>query len=284
MGNLHPSGVHESRALWTRILYLFGKTCIIGINESLFQPNKSTAMRLAAISDIHGNLDALIRVIADIEASGVNRIVCLGDMIGYGPEPEAVVETIRERRIPSLMGNHELAVLDPESLNGFNPLARQSLEKTIPLLSPETIRYIRRLAYFRIFRTCRFVHGFPPDSPRTYLFTVSDGRLKTAFEALAEDLCFLGHTHVPAVVGFDGRSIYRKRLRPGITQLHPDRKYMINVGSVGQPRDGDRHAKYVIWDSDTHHLELRCVSYDIASVAGKIMAMGLPEAHARRLW
>ncbi len=241
-------------------------------------------MRLAVISDIHGNLEALNRVFADIDAAGVDRIICLGDMIGYGPEPEAVIRRIRERDIPSLMGNHEMAVSDPDMLRWFNPMARQSLKKTIKLLSHETIRYIRELEYYRIVRSCRCVHGFPPDSPRTYLFMVSEPELKAAFEVLEENLCFLGHTHMPAVISFDGQSVYKKPLKQGITLLHPGRKHMINVGSVGQPRDGDSHAKYVVWDSEKQQIDLRYVSYDITSVADKIISMGLPEEHARRLW
>jgi len=241
-------------------------------------------MRFAVISDIHGNLDALDRVFADIDASGADRIICLGDMIGYGPDSEAVVEAIRERGIPALMGNHEQAISDPGMLNWFNPLARKSLEMTRGLLLPETIRHIRGLNYFQTSGTYRFVHGFPPDSPITYLFAVSEKELKTAFEAIEERLCFLGHTHMPAVVEFDGKTIYRKRLDQGIRKLNPCRKYLINVGSVGQPRDGDNHAKYMIYDSEKQHLDLRFVSYDIATVAAKIIAMGLPEAHARRLW
>jgi len=89
---------------------------------------------------------------------------------------------------------------------------------------------------------------------------------------------------MPAVVEFDGETIYRKQLDQGIMKLNPCRKYLINVGSVGQPRDGDNHAKYMIYDSEKQHLDLRYVSYDIASVAAKIIARGLPEAHARRLW
>ena len=248
------------------------------------KPDRSTAMRLAVISDIHGNLEALHRVFADIEASRADRIICLGDMIGYGPDPEAVVEAIREHDIPSLMGNHELAVLKPETLEGFNPLARLSLEKTIKRLSSGTIRYIRGLEYFQRIASCRCVHGFPPDSPRTYLFSVSEPELRTAFKALAEPCCFLGHTHVPAVFAFDGKAIQRHRPERGVIRLDSGRKYMINAGSVGQPRDGDNHAKYVIWDSETHRLALRYVSYDIAAVVRKITLLGFPKAHAQRLW
>jgi diadenosine tetraphosphatase ApaH/serine/threonine PP2A family protein phosphatase len=182
------------------------------------------------------------------------------------------------------MGNHELAVSDPGIVEWFNPLARRSLEMTVRLLPNVTIRYIRRLDKYRVSGSYRFVHGFPPDSPRTYLTMVSDRQLVAAFAALEERICFLGHTHMPAVIAFDGDSVCRKRPDRGITSLDSDRKYMINVGSVGQPRDGDNHAKYIVYDSEKEHLDLRYVSYDIASVAAKITAMGLPEAHARRLW
>ena len=99
-------------------------------------------MRLAVISDIHGNLEALKRVFSDIEQSNADDIVCLGDMIGYGPDPEAVVDMIRARNILTLMGNHELTVSDPGFLKFFNHLARKSLEKTVSLLSGDTIRYV----------------------------------------------------------------------------------------------------------------------------------------------
>jgi len=241
-------------------------------------------MRLAVISDIHGNLEALKRVFSDIEQSDADDIVCLGDMIGYGPDPEAVVDMIRARNILTLMGNHELAVSDPGFMKFFNPLARKSLEKTVSLLSGDTIRYVSHLEHFQIAHSCRFVHGFPPDSPRTYMFQVSDRKLKSVFNRIGETLCFIGHTHIPAIIEFDGRSVSKQRLKQGLFALNQGRKYIINVGSVGQPRDGDNHAKYAIWDSEKDQLELRYVSYDIGTVAGKITALGFPEAHARRLW
>jgi predicted phosphodiesterase len=241
-------------------------------------------MRLAVISDIHGNLEALERVFSDIELSDADGIVCLGDMIGYGPDPEAVVDMIRARNILTLMGNHELAVSDPGFLKFFNPLARKSLEKTVPLLSDGTIRYVRRLEHFRIAHSCRFVHGFPPDSPRTYLVQVSHRKLEAVFDRIGERLCFVGHTHIPAIIEFDGGAVTEQRLKQGRFDLDKKRKYIINVGSVGQPRDGDSHAKYAIWDSEKYQLELRYVSYDIWAVAEKITALGFPEAHARRLW
>jgi diadenosine tetraphosphatase ApaH/serine/threonine PP2A family protein phosphatase len=154
----------------------------------------------------------------------------------------------------------------------------------VPLLSADTIRYVSRLKHFRIAYSCRFVHGFPPDSPRTYLFQVSDRKLASVFDRIGETLCFVGHTHIPAIIEFDDRSVSQQKLKRGLFILNQNRKYIINVGSVGQPRDGDNHAKYAIWDSEKGQLELRYVSYDIGTVADKITALGFPEAHARRLW
>ena len=241
-------------------------------------------MRLAVISDIHGNLEAFNQVLADIEASNVDDIICLGDNIGYGPDSEAVVNKVREHRIPSLMGNHESVVSDSRRLEWFNPLARKSLEMTAEMLSGDTIRYVSRLERSLVSHGCRFVHGFPPNSVRTYLFLVSERELTAAFARMEETRCFVGHTHRLDLIGYDRDLVDDIPFSKGITKLDKDKKYIVNIGSVGQPRDGDNNAKYVIWDSEKDHLELKFIPYDIASAAKKILAAGLPEAHARKLW
>ena len=237
----------------------------------------------AVISDIHGNLEAFLEVLADIHQIGVDEIICLGDNIGYGPNPEEVVQKIRELDIPTVMGNHELTILDKKALRWFNPVARTSLKKTIQFLSKASIRYIRELPTWIVSHDCRFVHGFPPDSVRTYLFQISEEALLDTFKEMNEKICFIGHTHMLKLIRFDGDSITENTLKEGVTKLDSDQRYIINIGSVGQPRDGDSKAKYVIWDTDKNRLELRTVPYDVESVAEKIIAKGLPEAHARRL-
>ena len=241
-------------------------------------------MRIAIISDIHANLDAFREVLSDIQRADIDAIVSLGDNIGYGPEPEPVVKQIRQLNIPSVMGNHELAVVDDRIVEYFNPLARQSILKTIDMLSPDSIDYIRQLDTFIVLHDCRFVHGFPPDSVTTYLFKVPGQMLRAAFGRFEESLCFIGHTHILEVVEFIGEKTTREPLVEGITRLHPGKRYLINCGSVGQPRDTSSHAKYVIWDSGSYQIEVRCVPYDISSVVSKILSAGLPEAHADRLW
>jgi predicted phosphodiesterase len=241
-------------------------------------------MRIAVISDIHGNMDALESVFADMDAARIDVIFSLGDNIGYGPEPEKVVKQLQDRRIPSVLGNHELAVNKPLYLKLFNPAAKRSIEKTATLLSENAIAYIAGLPNMRTFQDCRFVHGFPPESPVTYLFQASDAALEQAFDDTPERLCFVGHTHELALLGHDGGELFRQPLLEGKTRLDQNHRYLINAGSVGQPRDGNNNAKYMIWDSDEGILDVRFVAYDIARVVDKIMAAGLPEVHALRLW
>lgn len=242
-------------------------------------------MRVAIISDIHGNLDAFRQVLNDIDASGIDAVVCLGDNVGYGPEPEQVIRQVRDRNIPCVMGNHEQAVLDRGYLDWFNPAARKSLQKTMPLLSEDSINFIRGLKSSLVIYQSRFVHGFPPDFIYTYLFQASKDTLKQTFREMKERLCFVGHTHKLKLIGFDGKVSQHIRLRKGIVNhFHKDKKYIVNVGSVGQPRDGNNNAKYVIWNTSEDSLEVRFVPYDIAAVVSKIMAAGLPKVHADRLW
>ena len=186
-------------------------------------------MRIAVISDIHGNMEALKEVFVDIEKSGVDSIICLGDMVGYGPEPEAVVRWIMSRDIPTIMGNHELAVLDPEYMELFNPAARKSILTIIPWLSEESLAFISGLESSLTMHSGRFVHGFPPDSIITYLFQVSNDGLEDAFGQLEEKICFVGHTHKMSIVSWDGKEIIKAPLKEGHVKLYADRQYILSL-------------------------------------------------------
>lgn len=241
-------------------------------------------MRLAVFSDTHANFDALEQVIKDIDRSAVDEVISLGDNIGYGPEPDRVIKKLKALNIPSVLGNHELAVKDEEYLYWFNPAARKSLIKTRKLLSKTSIRHISQFEPFITSHDCRFVHGFPPDSSMIYMFQVSEGRKQEVFEEMTERLCFIGHTHTLDIIGYTGKEIQYEDLPEGVFQLDPEKRYIINIGSVGQPRDSSNNAKYIIWDSAQDSLDVRFLSYDIASVVKKIKAAGLPQEHADRLW
>jgi len=241
-------------------------------------------MRIAVISDTHGNLEALTSVLADIDKCHIDQIVNLGDNIGYGPDPEKVIQCIQERQIPGIMGNHELAILEPALRFQFNPNARKSLVITESMLSVKSKEFIQKLKKSLVVHGCRFVHGFPPDSPTTYLFQVDRTTLGLTLDSSEESLCFTGHTHRPEIIMAKGDEIFRKRLDRKIFKIAPAHKYIINVGSVGQPRDGDKAAKYIIWDAGAQTIEMRYVSYDIATTTQKIITLGLPRQHAYRLW
>ncbi|MDP2647562.1 MAG: metallophosphoesterase family protein [Desulfobacterales bacterium] len=240
-------------------------------------------MRLAVISDIHGNLDAFRRVLEDMDRSMVDAVVCLGDAIGYGPEPDQVVSLIDDLKVPAIIGNHELAAIEPACLREFNPPARASIEMTMGMLSERSLHFIRALQPYHIGWKCHFVHGFPPDSIDTYLHGVSKERLESAFHLLDQKICFAGHTHLLEIIGFDGRQVIHAPLPQGVVGLERPLKYIINAGSVGQPRDADKRAKYVIWDDAAYTIEARFVSYDIWAVYHKILQAGLPRVHADRL-
>jgi len=181
-------------------------------------------MRIAVISDIHGNMDAFRQVLDDIGRSDVDGIFCLGDMVGYGPEPEAVVQQIQALEIPTVMGNHEWGVANPKVLEFFNPLARRSLQLTAQMLSDDSIRYICGLEAARVIENCRLVHGFPPDSISTYLFQVADDKIISTFDIMPEPICFVGHTHVIEMISFDGRVVMHKALSRGVIPLKTEQR------------------------------------------------------------
>lgn len=240
-------------------------------------------MRTAVLSDIHGNHEALEAVLEDIEGRAIDRMVSLGDNVGYGPEPERVLQTLGERRIPSVLGNHELGLVDASFLSWFNPTARKSLAITRGLLAPESIERLRAMDRRFSVGSALFVHGCPPDSVTRYFFEVYDAEWRRLFQRMAEPICFVGHTHELALVEYDENELAQHILGCGVHRLKADRRYVVNAGSVGQPRDGDRRAKYVIWDEEDHAIEVRCLAYDVDKTVRKILELGFPRVNARRL-
>ena len=241
-------------------------------------------MRIAVISDIHGNATALRQVLRDIDDSAVDHTYCLGDNIGYGPEPEDVIHILLERNIPSVTGNHELALKDPDFLVWFNPAARQSLEKTMDAISERSRNYLANLPDYISAFNCRFVHGFPPDSPTNYLFEMAPSDMVRIISEMTERICFIGHTHEPAILVYKEGKIERMPVSgERIFTLDPDLSYIVNAGSVGQPRDGSCSAKYALYDSHSEIIEIRHIDYDVSDTIRKIHAAGLPGKHAMRL-
>ncbi|MFZ7126431.1 MAG: metallophosphoesterase family protein [Desulfobacterales bacterium] len=240
-------------------------------------------MKIALLSDIHGNHDALEAVLEDIAQAGAGEIFSLGDNIGYGGEPVRVMETLLARGISSVLGNHELAIRQPEHLGWFNPQARRSLERTRELLTAEALHVITALPEWRTVRGMRLVHGFPPDSALIYQFQVTESERDRIMDSMDEAICFIGHTHFPDLLTWDGHHSRRIDFQKGVVELKPGDRYIVNVGSVGQPRDGSNNAKYVVYDPDAATVELRHVPYDVESAVEKILEAGFPAQNAWRL-
>ncbi len=240
-------------------------------------------MRLAVIADIHGNLEAFKHVLKDIDRSAVDTIINLGDAIGYGPDPEAVVSLIGKRNIAGILGNHELAVIDKTLRQQFTPLAYKDLKHTMKFLSPGTVQHFNNLERCLVVNDCLCVHGCPPDSVTTYLHWLNESELESILKTLPLGLSFVGHTHRLESVTYNGQKITRMSLEEGLQSIEDNLKYIINVGSVGQPRDGNDKAKYVIWDDNQKTIEIRFVSYDVSVTMEKIMESGFGKKNALRL-
>jgi predicted phosphodiesterase len=240
-------------------------------------------MRFAVISDIHANREAFEAVLADIRRWQPDAVYCLGDVIGYGPEPGIVIDLLLQNAISTVRGNHELAVLKPRFLKWFNPAARGSIEKTIGLLRPREIDIISRFPAMISAHGCRFVHGFPPRSSLLYQFQVADPKKCRIMARLPESICFVGHTHTLELISIDGDRLDHHKLTADDYQLNRKQKHIINIGSVGQPRDGNLQAKYVLFSPRDGHLKVRFVHYDAQITVDRMRRDGWPEQHAQRL-
>jgi diadenosine tetraphosphatase ApaH/serine/threonine PP2A family protein phosphatase len=237
-------------------------------------------VRYAILSDIHANLEALRAVLEDARPR-VDAILCLGDIVGYGAEPEGCIELVAERCQAVVAGNHEHAAAGLMTLEWFNAYARAAAEWTRQRLDDEHRAWLAALPLLREFEQATLVHASPsqPDDWE-YVISAEDGH--RAFASFATRLCFVGHSHLPGVwvQGSWGRSH-----EAGAVDiiLEPGCRYLVNVGSVGQPRDRDPRAAWVLWDADARRVTLRRVPYDVAATRSRIVAAGLPTFLADRL-
>jgi predicted phosphodiesterase len=240
-------------------------------------------MKVAVLSDIHGNLEALQAVRDDLQQVGAEQVICLGDLVGYGPDPEAVVNLVRELGYRAIRGNHEEALANKRSRNWMNFQAKENNISTEALLSEDNLHFCCQLPTTITFPPALFVHGCPPDSVNTYLYMMGDNEVEKTFADSSLELFFVGHTHELMLVTRTEGKVVREHLGIGIKMLVKGCQYLINCGSVGQPRDGDARAKYLVWDSEAGTLEVRAVHYDVETTAEKIIARGFPRSYADRL-
>jgi len=240
-------------------------------------------VKAAVLSDIHANLEAFEAVHADLLQQGADRVICLGDNIGYGPDPDEVVSRMRQLDYVSVLGNHEFALMDQRGRRWLNFQAAENNVETEKLLSEENKKYCSNLPAFLEFENAHFVHAYPPASLFRYVDRQSDDKIAALFDSTPTSLFFLGHSHrLELVTGKEG-VVSRRALKQETVLLIPDEKYIVSCGSVGQPRGGDNRAKYLLWDCENHQLEVRFVEYDYKTTMAKIRKLGFPEIYALRL-
>lgn len=232
------------------------------------------SVKLAIISDIHSNIEALTAAFGVIDAEDVDAIYCLGDLVGYGADAALCVDFVRARCDGVVRGNHDEAVANdaPEAVSWLPRAAQKAVKHNREQLNDDQLDYLATLPMTLEADGCTFVHATPQE-PAAWQRLDSFVVAQQQFEHFGTDVCFIGHSHVPAVMGN----------RLGLTRVEQGNRYLINVGSVGQPRDGDPRACVGFFDTDSFAYELMRVAYNVQQTAGKILASGLPRSLAKRL-
>ena len=236
-------------------------------------------MKYAIIADIHANLEALEVVLRDIKEQNCTHFACLGDVVGYNANPKECLDIIRDMGMPCVKGNHDEYCSNNGNMEGFNPHAAQAVGWTRQQLTEDDRAWLRDLKYLRLVATFTIVHA-TLDGPQRWGYVFDRLAAAASFTYQNTAICFFGHTHVP--VAF----IRDNAVRGGTYskfKVEPGRKYFVNVGSVGQPRDGNPKAAYAIYDMNEGSIELRRLDYDIPKAQKKILDAGLPPRLAERL-
>lgn len=236
-------------------------------------------MRYAILSDIHGNLDALQAVLEALHDERIDAVACLGDIVGYGPEPRECLRAIRKYDSLIIAGNHDYAVANKIDIEAFNAMAREATCWTRKELSASEIEFLGNLPLVAHLDTCDLVHG-SLYSPELFDYVQNSYDAHLTMSRMRSSVCFIGHSHVP--VNFLQTDIIAYNFLKEI-RLLPGAKVIVNVGSVGQPRDYDPRACFAVYDSEEQLVRVRRVEYDIDAVAAKIQKAGLPPALGERL-
>lgn len=229
-------------------------------------------MKIAVISDIHSNLEALTAVLTELDKRMISVVYCLGDVVGYGANPNECIQLLRERNIPCIAGNHDKAAIKEIEIGDFSENARAGIVWTRSVLTHENVHYLRNLPLWREEHEIYFVHS-SPDEPQEFRYILFPEDTFSSFRAFDEPLCCIGHTHQPAIFCEDMVS----------THIDRNKKFIVNVGSVGQPRDGNWRACFVVFDTDQWSLEYVRTEYDVENARQKILDAGLPKKLGDRL-
>jgi predicted phosphodiesterase len=236
-------------------------------------------MRFAIFGDIHANLHALQAVIDDTHEQGCTHYICIGDIVGYNAFPRECLAFVRDLDCPTVKGNHDEQVSMGETQGGLNPLAEEALDWTRNQLGENDKQWLRELRMQRLVRDFTIVHA-TLDTPHKWGYVTTPLDAAASFTYQHTALCFIGHTHKPIIYQRD-HSVNSFAFET--LTIEKNQKYLINVGSVGQPRDGDWRAAYAIYDTDTNEIVLRRIPYDLEAAQRAILDAGLPQKLALRL-
>lgn len=236
-------------------------------------------MRIALFGDIHANHEALEAVLADASAQNCTDYICMGDVVGYNADPAACLEVVRKMGCPVVKGNHDEDASGSHSLDSMNPVAAAALEWTRRQLDEEQRLWLRRLRMVRQIEDFTVVHS-TLDQPNNWNYVTNRFDAMSNFSYQFTQVCFHGHTHVPRVYVKTDKV---QEVPAESIAIEEGSKYFINVGSVGQPRDGDWRACYAIYDLSSKLVTFRRIEYDIDATQRKILAAGLPPMLAERL-
>jgi len=236
-------------------------------------------MKYAIIADIHANWEAFQVVLDDAQKQKVTHYACLGDVVGYNANPKECLEVVRKMNIPCVKGNHDEYCSTEDALEGFNPAAAEAVHWTREQLNDEERQWLSELKYSRMVANFTIVHA-TLDAPERWGYVFDKLAAAASFPYQNTQVCFFGHTHVP--VAFMRDTVVRGGTYSKF-KIDTAKKYFINVGAIGQPRDNNPKTAYVIYDMDEGTIELRRLEYDIPTAQKKILAAGLPERLAERL-
>jgi diadenosine tetraphosphatase ApaH/serine/threonine PP2A family protein phosphatase len=238
-------------------------------------------MRIAMVSDVHSNLEALTAVLRDADRRGAAGLWCLGDTVGYGADPSAVLSLLRGRGALMVAGNHDLAACGKMGIEEFNPVAAQAALWTREALAEDERAFMAALPLVTTRGEFTMVHGTLRQPEWEYMLTPEQALAQFALQETRYSI--VGHTHVPMLVReTDGAAAMRRLLPDAIIELGEER-LILNPGGVGQPRDGDPRAPYMLYDEEAATISFHRVLYDIAEAQRKIREAGLPEFLASRL-
>ncbi len=238
-------------------------------------------MRYAIISDIHSNLEALETVLRTIQEERIDKIFCLGDIVGYGPYPTECFNLVKQHCEIIITGNHDFACIEKSELLYFNQFAKKAIEWTVNKLPEEVLREFAALPLEETVDDFRLVHS-NPYAPSSWDYILSIDEAIYNFSKFEEQICFIGHSHQP-VIYIENEDVNYSTTTDTVIEIEEEHRYIINVGSVGQPRDSIPDSSFGIFDTEAKIYQLKRVSYNIKKTYDKMLSSGLPEFLAERL-